>query len=110
MSDPAGQRPADNESQRFDIASSQVSLGVQKGAQSRAPAERAGVHRMGLCSIRQKTAETQSARSASRRAQFQLWIFSYTIFVGPSKKCVSRVMMLFRNDFALTLPKGALAD
>jgi hypothetical protein len=38
-------------------------------------------------------AETQSARSASRRAQFQLWIFSYTKLVGPSKKYVSRVLI-----------------
>ena len=30
---------------------------------------------------------------ASRRAQFQLWIFSYTTFVGSSKKCVSRVLI-----------------
>jgi hypothetical protein len=53
-------------------------------------------------------AETQSARAASRRAQFQLWIFSYTILVGPSKKYVSRVMIDFINDFAGLL-KGALA-
>jgi len=26
-------------------------------------------------------------------AQFQLWIFSYTILGGPSKKCVSRVLI-----------------
>jgi len=37
--------------------------------------------------------ETQSARAASRRAQFQLWIFSYTKLVGSSKKRVSRVMI-----------------
>jgi hypothetical protein len=30
--------------------------------------------------------ETQNARAVSRRAQFQLWIFSYTILVGSSKK------------------------
>jgi hypothetical protein len=36
-----------------------------------------------------------NARSASRRAQFQLWIFSYTTLVGPSKKCVSRVWIDF---------------
>jgi hypothetical protein len=48
-------------------------------------------------------AETQSARSASRRAQFQLWIFSYTILVGPSKKYVSRVFIDFTNDFSLDL-------
>jgi hypothetical protein len=29
----------------------------------------------------------------SRRAQFQLWIFSYTILVGSSKKSVSRLMI-----------------
>ena len=52
---------------------------------------------MVLCSIREKTAETQSARSASRQAQFQLWIFSYTILAVPSKKLVSRVMMDFAN-------------
>jgi hypothetical protein len=45
----------------------------------------------------------QSARSASRRAQFQLWIFSYTILVGPSKKYVSRVFIDFTNDFSLDL-------
>jgi hypothetical protein len=38
--------------------------------------------------------QTQSARAASRRAQFQLWIFSYTILVGSSKRCVSRVMII----------------
>jgi len=37
--------------------------------------------------------QTQSARAASRRAQFQLWIFSYTILVGPSKNYVSRVLI-----------------
>jgi hypothetical protein len=84
----------------FDIGSSQFSLGFKKGALSRAPVERAGVHRMVFCSIRQKTAETQSARSASRRAQFQLWIFSYTKFVASSKKRLSRVMMDFTNRFA----------
>jgi hypothetical protein len=46
----------------------------------------------------------------SRRAQFQLWIFSYTILVGSAKKCVSRVMIDFTDGFALNLPKGALAD
>jgi hypothetical protein len=45
-------------------------------------------------------AETQSARSASRRAQFQLWIFSYTKLVASSKKRLSRVMMDFTNGFA----------
>src|ERR1700704_5335447 len=38
--------------------------------------------------------ETQSARAASRRAQFQLWIFSYTKLVESSKKRVSRVMIV----------------
>ena len=48
---------------------------------------------MALCSIRENTVETQNARSASRRAQFQLWIFSYTILAGLSKNRVSRVMI-----------------
>ena len=92
MSEPVGQWLANNESHAFDIGFLPFNFGFQNGAQSCAPAERAGVHRMVLCSIRQKTAETQSARSASRRAQFQLWIFSYTILVAPSKKRVSRVL------------------
>jgi hypothetical protein len=37
---------------------------------------------------------TQNARSASRRAQFQLWIFSYTNLAAPSKKRLSRVMSI----------------
>jgi hypothetical protein len=37
--------------------------------------------------------EMQNARSASRRAQFQLWIFSYTIWRRSSKKRVSRLMI-----------------
>jgi hypothetical protein len=37
---------------------------------------------------------------ASRRAQFQLWIFSYTTFVGSSKKCVSRVLIEPTTNFA----------
>src|SRR3981189_1114054 len=37
--------------------------------------------------------ETQSARAGSRRAQFQLWIFSYTINGPPSKKWLSRLKM-----------------
>jgi len=40
---------------------------------------------------------------ACRRAQFQLWIFSYTILVGPSKNYVSRVLIDFTNDFSLNL-------
>ena len=36
-------------------------------------------------------------------AQFQLWIFSYTILAGSSKKYVSRVMIDFANDFALLI-------
>ena len=51
----------------------------------------------------------QNARAASRRAQFQLWIFSYTILVGPSKNYVSRVLIDFTNDFSLNLQKGILA-
>jgi hypothetical protein len=43
--------------------------------------------------VHETAPETQSARAASRRAQFQLWIFSYTILVGSSKKRVSRVMI-----------------
>jgi hypothetical protein len=50
------------------------------------------------CFVREKTAETQSARAASRRAQFRLWIFSYTILVAPSKKRVSRVMIQGSRD------------
>jgi hypothetical protein len=43
--------------------------------------------RLGLEAKRRFAAlETQNARSVSRRAQFQLWIFSYTILVGSSKK------------------------
>ena len=37
--------------------------------------------------------KTQSARSASRRAQFQLWIFSYTAFRRSSKKRMSRLIL-----------------
>ena len=43
--------------------------------------------------VHDTAAKTQSARAASRRAQFQLWIFSYTILVGSSKRCVSRVII-----------------
>jgi hypothetical protein len=35
----------------------------------------------------------QSARAASRRAQFQLWIFSYTNSRRSSKKRASRLMI-----------------
>src|SRR5712672_1663627 len=34
-----------------------------------------------------------NARRGGRRAQFQLWIFSYTVWPRPSKKWVSRVML-----------------
>jgi hypothetical protein len=44
-------------------------------------------------------AETESARAGSRRAQFQLWIFSYKILVGSSKKCVSRVLIELATRF-----------
>jgi len=33
-----------------------------------------------------------------RRAQFQLWIFSYIVLARPSKKRVSRVMFGFRQE------------
>src|ERR1700730_14068977 len=39
--------------------------------------------------------KTQSARSASRRAQFQLWIFSYTFGARSSKNRVSRLRFIF---------------
>jgi len=49
-----------------------------------------GIRRAFLVSASKQSApqllETQNARSVSRRAQFQLWIFSYTILVGSSKK------------------------
>ena len=34
-----------------------------------------------------------NARRCGRRAQFQLWIFSYTVWARSSKKWVSRVML-----------------
>ena len=37
-----------------------------------------------------------------RRAQFQLWIFSYTGFARSSKKWVSRVKIGFGNGAAST--------
>ena len=40
---------------------------------------------------------TQSARSASRRAQFRLWIFSYHIFGRSPNLSVSRVLFV-RGD------------
>jgi hypothetical protein len=46
-----------------------------------------------LRSVWKTSAKTQNARAASRRAQFQLWIFSYTNLVGSSKKRVSRLMI-----------------
>jgi hypothetical protein len=36
----------------------------------------------------------QNARSASRRAQFQLWIFSYTFRAWPSKNMMSRLRFI----------------
>jgi hypothetical protein len=48
----------------------------------------------------------QNARSASRRTQFQLWIFSYTKLVESSKKTrvkshVTKVRdFIFRSDSA----------
>src|SRR6266436_5376695 len=45
--------------------------------------------------------ETQSARSASRRAQFQLWIFSYTKWGGCSKKCLSTLLIRLAANFLL---------
>jgi len=41
-----------------------------------------------------------------RRAQFQLWIFSYTGFARPSKKWLSRVMIGFGDGAASTGPNG----
>jgi len=45
----------------------------------------------------QVSAETQSARADSRRAQFRLWIFSYTILVRSSKKRASRLLLKLRG-------------
>src|SRR3977135_2406607 len=41
----------------------------------------------------------QSDRSVSRRAHFQLWMFSYTARGRPSKKCLSRLMMAWVKNF-----------
>jgi hypothetical protein len=37
-------------------------------------------------------------RRCVRRAQFQLWIFSYTVWGRPSKNGMSRVMFGFRQE------------
>jgi hypothetical protein len=45
----------------------------------------------------------KNARAVSRRAQFQLWIFSYTINRPPSKKWLSRLMI--ENPICRFAPK-----
>src|SRR5258708_7628643 len=43
------------------------------------------------------------ARHCDCRAQFRLWIFSYTTWARSSKKCVSRVMIARRERIPPTL-------
>ena len=43
--------------------------------------------------LRTRMSSHANARRCGRRAQFQLWIFSYTVWARSSKKWVSRVML-----------------
>jgi hypothetical protein len=47
----------------------------------------------------------QRARAVDRRAQFRLWIFSYTTPPRSSKKWVSRVMMARESRATRSRPR-----
>jgi len=45
------------------------------------------------------TLKRKAPARLSRRAQFQLWIFSYTTRGRPSKKCLSRLLFALAQKF-----------